>query len=359
MIAANPGVPVWADSKAIPMAQAQNSSELRFTTSWGHDLRFCRLMAEAGWKLYVDGRVELGHFDAIEQREYRLPEDSPPKVRGRKMCQSPAEDDNSICLILPTYGHLDYAARAARSFLENTRHSRAIVCAVDDGSQGVTDEQYAAWAVENGIQHAKRFADNDGLTRSWNYGLQFCRENGMRYAVCGNSDLVFSPGWDKGILAALEEYDLVGPVTNAPGWGSFKQAIQRFFPDYEPNDSDADIADKATRISGHMPDPLGNTTSIAYGARGASINMPEFLNGFCLVARTRIWWVGAFDELHVFDPSHKLTENETELQVRWVIGMRCRRAVVPSSFVFHYRSISRGDEHMSKGAFRPVATVAQ
>jgi hypothetical protein len=82
MIARNPDKPIWADAKTVPAGDPV-PGQVRFTNTWGHDIRFCVLMAEAGWPMYVDGRVELGHFDSIEQRVYRLPDDSLPKIRGR------------------------------------------------------------------------------------------------------------------------------------------------------------------------------------------------------------------------------------------------------------------------------------
>ncbi len=347
------GKPIWADSKTLPAKDQKEG--VRFTTTWGHDIRFCALLQEAGWKMFAHGQVELGHFDAVEQKEYRLPMDSPPKLRGYRKAMKPVED-NSICLILPTYGHLDYAEKAARSFLANTKTSRAVVCAVDDGSPGVTNEEYAAWAKNAGIQYAFRFDENDGLTRSWNHGLQYCRDHGIRYAVCGNSDLIFSPGWDIGVISALEDHELVGPVTNAPGWGMPLQNVASFVPGYEPSDDPAEIAAVAEKLSVFPSETLLEPVT-TFGPTGAQVRIDQFLNGFCLVARTNVWWSGAFDGENVFDPSHKLTENETELQARWVVGQGARRALVSSSFVFHYRSVTRGDKFKSAGAFRPAVTA--
>jgi len=75
------------------------------------------------------------------------------------------------------------------------------------------------------------------------------------------------------------------------------------------------------------------------------------------VARTKTWFEGAFDSKHVFDPSHPMTENELELQIRWGFAGR-KTAVAASSFVFHYRSISRGDAYKCEGAFRPETADA-
>ena len=77
-----------------------------------------------------------------------------------------------------------------------------------------------------------------------------------------------------------------------------------------------------------------------------------------MVARTRTWWSGAYDKDHVFDPSHPMTENEMELEMRWSMVGR-RFAIAPGSFVFHYRSVSRGEGFATEGACRREATCEQ
>lgn len=332
LIAKNPNVPIWADSRALPDAASKGQGH-----SWGHDMRFCRLMHEAGWKVFVDGRIECGHYDADRQIEFKLPDNSPPKVRGRAR---PAYTTDTIALILPTFGHLDYAAKTAQSFRENTKGLPTVIIAVDDASPDVTAESYAAWAKELGIEHAYRFEENGGLTRSWNYGLNMARSLGVSHTVAGNSDLIFSPGWDRGVVAALEACDMVGPLTNEPGFGT--PAQMRKCEDDRPET----LAALAESIA---DDPILQLPSINVGAIktsdavGAACFLQHNLNGFCTIAKTEKWFSGAFDRDNVFNPApeFKMTESEMELQIRWALAGR-KLAVAGSSFVYHYRGISRG-----------------
>ena len=79
--------------------------------------------------------------------------------------------------------------------------------------------------------------------------------------------------------------------------------------------------------------------------------MPININGFFMLAKTTRWWEGKFNEQHVFDPSKIMTGNEDELQRRWH-KQQFRTGFVPSSFVFHYRAVSRGDRYKHKGWLR-------
>ena len=70
-----------------------------------------------------------------------------------------------------------------------------------------------------------------------------------------------------------------------------------------------------------------------------------------MLARTDVWWKGKFDKQYVFDPRKKMAGNEDELQKRWKrIGQRS--GFVPSSFIFHYRSVTRGERYKDRGWHR-------
>lgn len=83
----NPDEPVWADLK-VSRERADEKIDpddpWGRDMTWGHDIRFCRLIAHAGFKVKVDGRVECGHLDLETQVVHKLPENSLPKRRGRK-----------------------------------------------------------------------------------------------------------------------------------------------------------------------------------------------------------------------------------------------------------------------------------
>jgi len=72
-------VPIWADSLCMPSDEEQKKRsplDLR-GIRWGHDMRFCRLLNEHGWPVYVDGRVMCDHLDIASGKIFRMPEDAP------------------------------------------------------------------------------------------------------------------------------------------------------------------------------------------------------------------------------------------------------------------------------------------
>lgn len=242
---------------------------------------------------------------------------------------------NELAAIIPTYGKLDYALLAVRSLMRTVPGSKAFV--IDDFGPEDPDKVRELEAIP-GVSWF-RFPNNRGLTRSWNEGLRLAREAGCRFTLCGNSDIVFSSGWYDALIKALNTgAGMVGPFTNAPGH-QYAQDVRRYVPDY----SASDLPDKIDAVS----------------ARLARLKKPweaMRVNGFCMMAQTKTWWRHAYDSDNVFHTGdrYRMIRNEDEFQ------MRSRKrglvtAAVPSSFVFHYRGVSRPGSRSGRsghGAFR-------
>lgn len=243
-------------------------------------------------------------------------------------------------LICPIYIQDSFAAECLRrcvdSWCEHTPDPQAILL-LDDASP-----LELPWLSSLGGRADLvyiRFGERGGLTRSWNAGLRLARERGWTWAVAGNSDVIFSPGWWAPLRSAIERgWHLVGPVTNAPGKtrNGGLQNVRRYFAGYVLSDEPRWIEETAKflreRYSGQV--------------------LESGLNGFCLAAETERWWAGAWSDQEVFDPGRIMEGNEDELQKRWR-GRGWKIGICPDSFVFHYRSVSRGPQHLSAGFFRP------
>ncbi len=230
----------------------------------------------------------------------------------------------NLLVVIPTYGQLDYGVEAARTALTHTPGCTVLV--VDDCSPEWNSFDKKRFPTGTRFH---RFGKNGGLTRSWNLGLRVARDEKFEFACCTNSDVLFTPSWaDPLVWATGHGAHLVGPLTNAPGHQA-KQQVKRHLPDFVVRDDPAYLAEQAQKLS----------------VRNRFTFTEMRLNGFCLFARTDVWWAGAFSPTDVFNPKFKLTKNEDELQGRWLkAGRVC--AMVPTSFVFHYRGVTR------KGATR-------
>lgn len=244
-------------------------------------------------------------------------------------------------ITIPTYGQFDYVARTLRSLVRcRPPHLEMMVSVIDDCSP---DTEWYEFLRTNSFPLPvvfHRYARRDGLTRSWNCGLKAAQLLGAKYAVVGNSDILFTPGWFTPLAAALEQFDLVGPLSNAPGHCPHQ------------NISNYNIEEIDDRLV--VLDQIANVLRM----KELQPAHTHRINGFFMAAKTKTWWDNAFnsDVGHVFDPKYKLTGNEDELQVRWAAkGLKI--GYVPSSFIFHYRSVSRPEvlnKPTSKGAFRPA-----
>lgn len=256
-----------------------------------------------------------------------------------------------IAFILPLHNKFAYGRRAALTFLKYTSRP-CLIIAVDDASPYYPKQDWDAWKAPaknpDGSQDGigipenrlifKHFGENGGLTRSWNWALTKAKELEIPYTICGNSDVLFTPGWEHALIHQLHHgYKLVGPVTNAPGPTNHgKQQVANYFPGYQVSDDPKHLATVAEYLRQHYPPNVVHAVNI---------------NGFFMMARTDDWWAGAYDSEHVFNPAMKMTRNEDELQGRWH-KKKWRTGFAPGSFVFHYRAVSRGDKYKHHGWLR-------
>jgi GT2 family glycosyltransferase len=240
-----------------------------------------------------------------------------------------------IAVIIPTYNQFEYAKIAVESCLKNT--ANCLVILVDDGSPEWTPSMWTMFPPHKLITH--RFPKNDkNLTRSWNKGVQLALANKCQVIVTGNSDLKFPPMWSKGIVEAIAEgVGAVGPTTNAPGHRA-KQNVKHYCRNYRVDDSDEYLKAVSSEII------LNHSGKIDH----------SLLNGFCMAASSSTWLAGAYNSSGAFyNPKFKMVKNEDDLIGRWrKLGFTT--AVACSSFVFHYRGVTRHSniKRAGKGALR-------
>jgi GT2 family glycosyltransferase len=247
-----------------------------------------------------------------------------------------------VLVIIPTCEYFGYAEQAIESMHRTTVASGIKVqcLLIDDASEQWPISAYGK--CNHNVQKIIRFAKRGGLTRSWNCGIKQARECGAKFTVCANSDILFSKGWAEPLIAALNDgYELVGPVTNAPGhiiWQSVSPFIR---PEHHAM----------------LDDNEGHIDAIGQFLRKKDIGSIESpINGFFMMGKTNSWISGGFDDNNVFNPAIPLKGNEVELQSRWR-RLRYRTAIIPTSYIFHYRSVSRPEglsPELGRGAQRSL-----
>ena len=256
-----------------------------------------------------------------------------------------------IGFICPTFKAKElreYTELALSSFYEHTPNGVGIV--IDDATP--VFHEYCVPRYKKIGDHFKlkpeqlvmfSFPERGGLTRSWNKGLTIARNRDLDYCICGNNDIVFTHRWYEGMLHALENgYDLVGPLTNAPG------------------DQDEALVDKYVR--GYVKDDRpSRINEIAFNLREQYMGqvVEAEINGFFLLASMRSWIKGMYNKELFFkafnthtskgkrNRTPSMTLNENELQARW-LKLDMKACVSLSSFIFHYRSVTRGKRYVKR-----------
>jgi glycosyltransferase involved in cell wall biosynthesis len=257
---------------------------------------------------------------------------------------------SQIAYILPTHGHFDYARRCLESLLDssNARASVAVVV-VDDASPDWSDD----WCTEDLPFGSKviryRFDKQGGLTRSWNAGFLLTLDKlSPDYVVAGNSDILVPRDWQNSMIGALKTCMFTGPTTNRPGATIDNlQDIRNWYPDYVESDSFGQI--QAVR-------------DILESKYGSNVERPSPINGFFMCGQSQTWLDYAHDAHNVFPPSIDTMPsgrpNPTPLmtgQEDWlnakVKASSKWNGVALGSFVFHYRSVSRGEKYAKQTGF--------
>lgn len=68
-------VAIWQD--VVTQPASPNGDTLEFTTTWGHDVRFCKMLNDHGWPVYAHGGVLCGHYDIETSQIFEVPMNAP------------------------------------------------------------------------------------------------------------------------------------------------------------------------------------------------------------------------------------------------------------------------------------------
>lgn len=259
----------------------------------------------------------------------------------------------TLAAVIPTHGYLEYARQAVESFFHTKPPGvPAIVVVADDASPAWNEDSLHGDRAADETLATMHSRDHIGVTAAMNAGLSVVHQTLVKpdLVVLANSDVIFTRDWWRPVWEALSGgWDLVGPATNAPGPTSKGvQDVTHYVRDYQPSDAPEDLADAANAL---------------HRACDGRVE-PCQVNGFCLCAAYETWRRFAFElPAHTFPPqilvmpSGRSNPDPKNLgQETWLAheiskgGGKVGCAL--GSFVFHFRSISRGLGHASPGWYR-------
>lgn len=100
-----------------------------------------------------------------------------------------------ISIVIPTFNALAYTQKTIESLEENTTDFELIL--VDDGSTDGTWEY-----LTTTVYSVLRNDTNLGVSASWNRGIKKASND---YVCIANSDILFTKGWDKPLIKALND----------------------------------------------------------------------------------------------------------------------------------------------------------
>lgn len=215
-------------------------------------------------------------------------------------------------LVITTAGGFNYLKEA----IESLRDPFDILV-MDDSTLG---EEMPRFCEERGIRFMTKPKPR-GVTHSWNRAYEIFKESAYENCILSNHDVRFPKGFSTRLLQGLPEFDIVGPLTNRPGF----QPKQRLPKDLQ------EIATK-TNI-----DMIQAELEKRYGTE--PWEQIDYWIGFCF-AFTHSIDRFRFSKDHLFNPARVNVHNEGVLAQSIMEGGG-RIAMCKTSYVFHWKGVSR------------------
>ena len=245
----------------------------------------------------------------------------------RNNVANPLRGKETVAFIVTFYNQLAFTKKCVESYYNSIdEEHNYILILLDDHS---TDESpnYFGELSDFSNCYYLRFIENRGLTRSWNYGVDFAiKELKADYIFLSNNDVILSKSSIPAMMKALKgsaRGGFVGPVTNCPGYHAY-QDVRRFVAKYEASDCTEDIEHTAAACS------------------DKEVMRWDELNGFLFGGSRKNFESNRFVRLissFYFNPLNRNLRNEIEFQHR----LRKRGTKVylaANAFVFHYKDVT-------------------
>jgi len=171
-----------------------------------------------------------------------------------------------ISVVIPIFNQHEFSQIAIQSVLENTTDFELVI--IDNGSDPPFKPPFSGFIETRLIRND----ENLGFPKAVNQGIRAAKGDVI---VLLNNDVIVAPGWSEKLIDGLNEFSIVGPVTN------YAAGIQGVQP--ETYTSTEGLYDAAAKWS---------------ETYGDAIQEVNFVIGFCMAFQKSL-----FDEIGPFDES--------------------------------------------------------
>jgi len=233
-----------------------------------------------------------------------------------------------VGIVITSYNHIDYTEKALESFYSTINEKIDYdLWLLDDNSTEDIERIYNKYK-----NHGLKFFKNKtttGLTSLWNKGFELNKDKD--YLIICNNDVIFSNHWAENLIYTLQKslfFTVAVPITNAPGHIP-DQHISNFVKNYITTDNQNEINLTSGQIKNLTPRKI---------KKG---------NGFCLAIKVSLLSGNLIKGLP-FNNNFPIYHGEEEFFRR----VKPKTMIVPSSFVFHYKSVSVDGNHFPEQEFR-------
>lgn len=171
-----------------------------------------------------------------------------------------------LSIIIPVFNQHDMTMDCINAIRENTQDCEIII--VDNGSDPPFKAPFGGFTEIRTIRNEK----NEGFPKAINQGI---REAKGDVIILLNNDVIVTPEWSEKLIVALQDFAIVGPVTN------YAAGLQRV--EIETYES----IEELNKAAGYWAENCGD-----------DIQEVNFIIGFCMAFRKSL-----FDEIGLFDES--------------------------------------------------------
>ena len=170
-----------------------------------------------------------------------------------------------ISIIIPVFNQHDMTTECIYSVMETTTDFELVV--VDNGSEPPYKPPFCGFAEIRTIRNET----NEGFPKAVNKGIRASKGDVI---VVLNNDVIVTHGWSEKLLRALDEYSIVGPVTN---YCAGMQKVRA--NDYSSKDQ------------------LSDASNDWYESYGDTVTEVNFVIGFLMMFKRPLYdEIGEFDE---------------------------------------------------------------